>query len=74
MPRPVRQTKIVFTIGPATSHDDVLQGLIEQGVDVCRFNMAHADHVWLRDAVRRVNECCRRVGAAHRAHDGREGA
>jgi hypothetical protein len=31
-----RQTKIIFTIGPATSNDEVLKQLINERVDICR--------------------------------------
>ena len=43
-----RKTKIIFTIGPATSDEATLERLIEAGVDICRINMAHADHAWTR--------------------------
>lgn len=62
MCKEIRQTKIVFTIGPATNDEAVLMQLIESGVDVCRFNMAHADHKWLRKAVALVNKCCHQAG------------
>ncbi|MCA9118807.1 MAG: pyruvate kinase [Planctomycetaceae bacterium] len=58
----LRQTKIVFTIGPTTSDEAVLTRMIENGVDVCRFNMAHAQHDWFRDTIALVNSCCRKVG------------
>jgi len=57
-----RRTKIVFTLGPATSDERMLEQLILAGVDVCRLNMAHADHVWTRAMIRRVRESCRRAG------------
>ena len=57
-----RQTKIIFTIGPATSDDEVLKRLIEEQVDVCRLNMAHGDHDWTRATVRQVKRVCREVG------------
>ena len=62
MSRHVRQTKIIFTIGPATSDTETLTRLIEGGVDVCRFNMAHIDHAWFRAAIQRVRECSDRAG------------
>ena len=37
----MRRTRIVATIGPASSGDDVLQSLLEAGVDVCRLNYSH---------------------------------
>jgi pyruvate kinase len=36
--------------------------LIAHGVDVCRFNMAHANHDWFRTAFAKVNACCRKAG------------
>jgi pyruvate kinase len=39
----MRRTKIVATLGPATSEVDVLASLLGAGVDVVRLNLAHAD-------------------------------
>jgi pyruvate kinase len=39
----MRKVKIVATIGPATSSDNALAGIIEAGVDVIRINGAHGD-------------------------------
>ena len=36
-----KRTKIVATLGPATSNKDVLLSLIKAGVDVCRLNFSH---------------------------------
>ncbi|MDE0047542.1 MAG: pyruvate kinase, partial [bacterium] len=42
-----RQTKIVATLGPATSSRDTIAALFEAGTDVFRFNMSHGDrHQW----------------------------
>ncbi len=56
MTRPFRHTKIIFTVGPATEQVERLRELIREGVDVCRINMAHADHEWTRSIVRRIRE------------------
>jgi pyruvate kinase len=40
MPR----TKIVCTIGPASSSPDVVRGLIRAGMSVARINFSHGDH------------------------------
>ncbi len=37
-------TKIIATIGPASSTKEVLKSMIESGVNVCRLNFSHADH------------------------------
>jgi pyruvate kinase len=57
-----RLTKIVFTLGPASAEERMLEQLIVAGVDVCRFNMAHSDHAWTRAMIHRVREVCRRTG------------
>ncbi|MCE2520446.1 MAG: pyruvate kinase [Alphaproteobacteria bacterium] len=42
-----RQTKIVATLGPATSSRDTIADLFEAGTDVFRVNMSHGDrHQW----------------------------
>lgn len=53
-----RKTKIIFTIGPATSDEATLQKMILAGVDICRINMAHADHQWTREIVQQVRKVC----------------
>lgn len=57
-----RHTKIIFTIGPATESEEQLEKLILAGVDICRLNMAHANHEWTRNVIRRVRKTCDRVG------------
>jgi pyruvate kinase len=57
-----RQTKIIFTIGPSTSKDEVLKELINRRVDVCRINMAHATHEWVRDIIQQIHRVCNEVG------------
>ncbi|MGC9451093.1 MAG: pyruvate kinase [Oceanipulchritudo sp.] len=59
---PYRHTKIIFTIGPATNNVEILGQLLRKGVDVCRLNMAHADHDWTREAIGNVREACQQVG------------
>lgn len=38
------RTKIVVTLGPASSNEEVLQSLIREGVDVFRLNFSHGDY------------------------------
>lgn len=58
----IRQTKIVFTIGPATMSEEALAQLISGGVDICRINMAHATHEWTREICQRVRKVSAEVG------------
>ncbi len=39
-----RRTKIVATIGPASSSPEMIEGLIEAGMDAARLNMSHGTH------------------------------
>ena len=57
-----RHTKIIFTLGPASADESMLEQLILTGVDVCRLNMAHADHAWTRAMIQRVRAVCQRTG------------
>ena len=41
---PMRRTKIVATIGPATESPEVLRRLIEAGATTFRLNFSHGDH------------------------------
>lgn len=57
--RSSRRTKLVCTIGPATSGFEELGALAEGGMNVARINMCHGDRDWHRrviDRVRRLNE------------------
>ena len=62
MRRPFQHTKITFTLGPASESEEMLSKLILEGVDLCRLNMAHANHEWTRASIRRVKAVCAKVG------------
>ena len=54
-----KKTKIVATLGPATSDKDVLLSLIKAGVDVCRLNFSHGkqeDHQKVINTIREINQ------------------
>jgi len=38
------RTKIVCTLGPASSSPEALKSLIESGLNVARINFSHGDH------------------------------
>tara|TARA_B100001248_G_scaffold220746_1_gene176633 strand:+ start:79071 stop:80510 length:1440 start_codon:yes stop_codon:yes gene_type:complete len=56
------QTKIVFTLGPATDSEEMMEQLVRRGVDVCRLNMAHGTHEWVRESISRLRSVCDRLG------------
>jgi len=40
----LRRTKIVATLGPATSSEEMIREIVRYGVDVTRLNFSHGDH------------------------------
>lgn len=51
-----KKTKIVATLGPATSTKDVLKGMLEQGVNVFRINFSHADYSDVTERIKMIRE------------------
>ncbi len=61
-PGPRRATKIVATLGPASSDPAILEAMIRAGVNVVRLNFSHGtaqDHI---DRARMVREAAQRAG------------
>ncbi|MDZ4103460.1 MAG: pyruvate kinase [Hydrogenophaga sp.] len=59
---PMRATKIVATLGPASSHPDMLEAMIRAGVNVVRLNFSHGtaqDHI---DRATLVRAAAQRAG------------
>ena len=55
----VKRTKIVCTLGPASDSEEILTKLIENGLNVCRFNFSHGSHEEHKvrmDTVKKVRE------------------
>ena len=46
----VKRTKIVCTLGPASDSEEVLTKLVENGLNVCRFNFSHGCLLYTSDA------------------------
>ena len=40
----MRKTKIICTLGPSTDSDEVIEQLINEGMNVARFNFSHGSH------------------------------
>ncbi len=40
----MKKTKVVCTMGPNTNNRDLMRKLIQNGMDVARFNFSHGDH------------------------------
>ena len=51
-----KKTKIVATLGPATSSKKVLKAMLEEGANVFRINFSHADYSDVADRVKMIRE------------------
>lgn len=54
-----RKAKIIATLGPASSHPDMLEKIVKSGVDVFRLNFSHGEHAEHQErfeAIRAVEE------------------
>jgi pyruvate kinase len=57
-----RKVKILATLGPASSEEDVIQKLHEAGADLFRINMSHASHEMMRTLIQRIRAVEQRCG------------
>ena len=57
-----RRTKIVCTIGPATSSREMLDKLVDAGMDAARLNFSHGTHETHAERARLVREAQDRAG------------
>ncbi|MDX1467579.1 MAG: pyruvate kinase, partial [Halomonas sp.] len=61
-PTPLRRTKIVATLGPASDREGVLEAMLAAGVDVVRLNFSHGTAEDHRQRLARVREIAARLG------------
>lgn len=52
----MKRTKIVATLGPASTHKEVLRKMIEEGLNVCRLNFSHGGHDGHLEAIKIIRE------------------
>jgi pyruvate kinase len=60
--RRLRRTKIVATLGPASSDRSVIANLFKAGADVFRINMSHTSHDRMRELVAAIRDIEREHG------------
>jgi len=57
-----RRTKIVCTLGPASSDPETIREMVRAGMDVARMNFSHGTHEEHRQRVERVREAAKAEG------------
>ena len=51
-----KKTKIVATLGPATSNKKVLKQMLDEGANVFRINFSHADYDGVKERIKMIRE------------------
>ena len=51
-----KRTKIVATLGPASTSKDILSNMVALGVDVCRLNFSHGSQEDHQKAIETIRE------------------
>jgi pyruvate kinase len=64
MARPLKRTKIVATIGPASDSEEMLRRLIDAGMDVARLNFSHRGADQLIPLVARIRKVADEMGVS----------
>ena len=50
----IKKTKIIATIGPASSSSEIMEKMMIEGVDVFRINFSHAKHDEVKKVIKRI--------------------
>lgn len=58
----MRRTKIVCTIGPASESEDVLEQLMDAGMNVARLNFSHGTHDEHKKSIQRIRALSEKKG------------
>ena len=58
----MRKTKIICTLGPASSSDAMLSALLRGGMDAARFNFSHGSHASHLAMLEKLRAACRQEG------------
>lgn len=58
----IRHTKIIGTLGPASSDPKVLRQLIGAGLNIARLNFSHGDHAFHAKNIQAIRSICKEMG------------
>ncbi|MBN2092375.1 pyruvate kinase [candidate division KSB1 bacterium] len=57
-----KKSKIIATLGPASQHLEIIESLIQNGVNVFRLNFSHGDHETHRKTIQLIQTAAERIG------------
>ena len=58
----MKKTKIIATIGPASRSPEMLEKLIEEGMNVCRLNFSHGTHKEHATLIKDIRKVAKKMG------------
>ena len=58
----MKKTKIICTMGPNTNDRDLMKKLVENGMDIARFNFSHGDHAEQKERMDMLKSVREEVG------------
>ena len=58
----MKRTKIVVTLGPASSSAEVIEEMIKAGANVCRINFSHGSYENVLDQIKNIREANIKLG------------
>lgn len=59
----LKRTKIVATLGPASSTEEVISEMYNEGLNVCRLNFSHGEHSIHEANIKRIKAVNKKLGA-----------
>ncbi|MFZ2950114.1 MAG: pyruvate kinase [Desulfuromonadaceae bacterium] len=62
MPRSIRKTKIVATVGPVSSSPEMIQKLMKAGVDIFRLNFSHGENARKLELIHTIRQVSEKLG------------
>jgi pyruvate kinase len=60
----MRKTKIICTLGPAIDSEEMLEKMVEHGLNCCRLNFSHGTHEEHKVRIDRIKKLRERLGIA----------
>ncbi|HIP82863.1 MAG TPA: pyruvate kinase, partial [Desulfocapsa sulfexigens] len=59
---PKNKTKLVCTIGPASDSPEMIEKMIEAGLNIARLNFSHGDFAGHGEVIQRIRAAAKKTG------------
>ncbi|KAL4526107.1 hypothetical protein Ndes2526B_g01075 [Nannochloris sp. 'desiccata'] len=61
-PQPLNKTKVICTLGPASRTIPILCDMLQNGMNVARFNFSHGSHEYHQETLNNLRSAMRETG------------